>query len=250
MPKNGWISDYPMTPDIIAEVRESTVKSARAGSLKMPEADAAHAVDSVTTAMNLAIQFAGGKNAAAASEYMDPSTLEEYYSDNGPPVVTYYPPPEEYAYLYDWVPWPFWWDGSDFGGFFILVDFDRFHHHRRFTNHVWSANGKVSRINAVTRANTTGTAAATGKPALAGTQGSRFNSPSGQTGARSIMNHQTGSGTVNGTGATVPSMHDMDRPDRGGTLSSAPSVHSFGGGMGGFHGGGMGGGSHGGHGHH
>ena len=182
-PQNGWISDDPMTPDIIAEIRESTVKSARAGGLNMSEADAARAVNSVSTAMNLAIKFAGGKNTydpnsssgyqtssavspPAASEYVDSSELGEYYDDNGPPVVTYYSPPWDYAYLYDWVPWPFWWGGLDFGGFFILADFDGFHHHHRFTNHVRNANGTVSRVNPVTRTTGTATAATTANRSL------------------------------------------------------------------------------------
>ena len=39
-------------------------------------------------------------------------------------VVTYYAPPGIMTYIYDWVPYPFWWDGFYFGGFFILSDFE------------------------------------------------------------------------------------------------------------------------------
>src|SRR5208337_4340794 len=46
-PRNGWISDYPMTPDIVAEVRENAARSASSRSLSLSEADAARAVDSV-----------------------------------------------------------------------------------------------------------------------------------------------------------------------------------------------------------
>src|SRR5208337_858170 len=185
-PRNGWISDYPMTPDIISEVRDSAARSASAGSLNMSEADASSTVDRISTAMNLPVKIAGesygyessssssseysssSSSSAAAppevSEYMEPSEVEQYYDDYGPPIVSYYPPPWEYGYLYDWVPWPFWWGGWGFGGFFVLGDFDRFHDHHRFTNHVRNANGTVSRVDPAARAS--GTAASS---RLAGT---------------------------------------------------------------------------------
>ena len=155
-PRNGWISDYPMTPDIIYEVRESAARSASAGSLNMSEADAGSTVDRIGIAMNLPVKVAGesygyessssssssseynssSSSSAAAppevSEYMEPSEVEQYYDEYGPPIVSYYPPPWEYGYLYDWVPWPFWWGGYGFGGFFVLGDFDfqdHGHHH-------------------------------------------------------------------------------------------------------------------------
>ena len=192
-PRNGWISDYPMTPDIIAEVRESAARSASSGSLKMAEVEATGIVDSVSTAMNLPIEVAGGKGAydsssssssspgyesgssfeyqssssseyqsssgappPEVSEYAAPAEVEGYYNEYGPPIVSYYPPPWGYSSLYAWVPWPFWWGGFGFGGFFILNDFDRHDHFHHFSNHVTNANGSVSRINAVTRATATG----------------------------------------------------------------------------------------------
>ena len=50
--------------------------------------------------------------------------IDNYYYDEGPPVVTYYPPPYDYGYLYAWDPFPFWWGGISYPGFFILTDFD------------------------------------------------------------------------------------------------------------------------------
>lgn len=234
-PRNGWISDYPMTPDIIAEVRDSAARAASAGSLNMSEADAGQTVDKVSTALDLPIKMSAERysydsssssrseyESAPAlpppppegSEYGEPPEAEEYYDEYGPPIVTYYPPPWDYYYLYDWVPWPFWWGGFGFGGFFILGDFDMHHHHHhdgdpnnrntntRVTNHVQNANGTVSRINAVTRAagagtGTSSTPAGTGKS----TQGSRFSSANAQAGARSIMNRQMGL-TANTAGAS------------------------------------------------
>ncbi len=164
MPRNGWISDYPVTPDIIAEVRESVAKSASSGYLQISETDAVGLVDNVSIAMDLPVKVghvSGSEyqsHSAAppeASEYVKPSVIEDYYDDNKPPIVTYYPPPLEYAYLYDWVPSSFLWEGFGFGGFFIQVDFNSHHHHKHITNHVTNANGTVSRIDATTRASAT-----------------------------------------------------------------------------------------------
>ena len=72
-----------------------------------------------------------------------PEVINNYYDDYGPPVITYYPPPLPYDYLYSWVPYPFWYTGFFFPGFFILHDFHRhgfFHGHPFFvTNHVFNA---------------------------------------------------------------------------------------------------------------
>ena len=218
-PRNGWISDYPMTPDIIAEVRESTARSASSGNLSISETDAARTVDKVSIAMNLPVEVAGEKytyessssseyqSSSAApppevSEYEAPADVEEYYDEYGPPIVSYYPPPSNYAYLYAWVPWPFRWGGFGFGGFFILKDFDRHDHNHRFSNHVRNANGTVSRVNAVTRATRT--------PALAGagrsTQSSRPSSANAQAGARALMNHAqtTSQGAARGNRVYAP----------------------------------------------
>ncbi len=74
----------------------------------------------------------------------DPEVINNYYNDYGPPVVTYYAPPLPYYYLYGWVPYPFWYSGFFFRGFFILHDFHRtgfFHGHPFFvTNHVYNAS--------------------------------------------------------------------------------------------------------------
>ena len=206
-PRNGWISDYPMTPDIIAEVRESTARSASSGGLSISEADAARTVDNVSIAMNLPIEVAGEtytNESSSSSEYQSSSTapppevseyeapadVEEYYDEYGPPTVSYYPPPSDYGYLYAWVPWPFRWGGFGFGGFFILKDFDKHDHNHRFSNHVRNANGTVSRVNAVTRATGTGTRkSSTLAGASRSTQSSRFSSANAQAGARTLMNH-------------------------------------------------------------
>jgi len=242
MPRNGWISDYPVTPDILAEVRLSAARSASSGNLRISGTEAAAIVDKVSISMNLPFRTGGGKYAREsgseypagpeafppeASEYLGPSAIEGYYYDNEPPVVTYYPPPWEYAYLYDWVPDPFWWGGFGFGGFFILNDFDRHHHGHHVTNHVANANGTSSRINARTR-----TAATAGRQT-----GSRANAA--DPASRNFSSSRSARDAERGT-------RDMDRSSSisGRSLGSpAPShLSTGGGGMGGFHGGGFGGG--------
>ena len=263
-PRNGWISDYPMTPDILAEVRESTARSASSGTLSIPEADAVRTVDRVSIAMNLPVKVAGEKytdesssssgyqSSSAApppevSEYAEPTEVEQYYDNYGPPVVSYYPPPWDYYYLYSWVPCPFWWEDFGFGGFFILNDF-YCHGHRhghghdhghRITNHIANADGTVSRVNAVTRA--TGTrnsstlaGASRSAQSLAGasrtTQGSGLSSANAQAGARAIMNRQAGSraGNTASESTTPPNLASSgSSPNMGntnGTMRNPVSV--------------------------
>jgi hypothetical protein len=51
------------------------------------------------------------------------AAADSYYAEQGPPVITYYAPPMDYAYLYDWVPYPAVWSGLWFPGFFICRNF-------------------------------------------------------------------------------------------------------------------------------
>ncbi len=262
-PRNGWIADYPITPDIIAEVRGSTARATSSGSLQMAEAEAAGIVDKVGIDMKLPVKVSGEQysySAGAGSEYAAPAAdtglydakpayVEDYYDNYGPPIVTYYPPPWDYYWLYDWVPWPFWWDGFAFGGFFVLGDFDvnRYGHH--FCNHFRNANGTWSRVDPGTRS------AGKSSSSLAANrsgQGAELNSPNGRAGARALVNRATGTGAGNrfnapwtggnsAIGNTGRSFQDADRPSFSGrSFSSAPSMHAFSGG--GFSGGGRGGG--------
>src|SRR5208337_4660466 len=165
-------------------------------------------------------QSSSGAPPPEVSEYEEPSVVEvpeeEYSEDYGPPIVTYYPPPWNYAYLYDWVPWPFWWGGFGFGGFFILGDFDRHDHFHHFSNHVTNANGRVSTINAVTRATGARTATRSSStvagasrspqiPAGASrsTQGSRLSSANARPSASAVMDRLAASRGANTAGAST-----------------------------------------------
>jgi hypothetical protein len=225
-PRNGWIADYPVTPDVYADVRNTARKAGDSGRLGMSGDRAAQTVQSVSTKVGLPIAIAGenydyGSNSQYAynsSEYdgsnsppadlsspsasESPEAVENYYEQYGPPVVSYYPPPWEYSYLYSWAPWPFWWGGYWFPGFFALNDFDivvgNFHHHHhghgkdhgnnndfaRVSNHVRNSDGTISRVHPANTVANTGTG---GRP----WNGTGLRTANAQQGARSILNHDT-----------------------------------------------------------
>jgi hypothetical protein len=326
-PRNGWISDYPMTPDIIAEVRESTARAASSGSLKMAEADATGIVDRVSQDMKLPIMVAGeqreqggsyeqygpaeqygyseqygagerygsseqyaygeSSSSSSSSEYAvpqppppdqglygeQPGYIDNYYGEYGPPIVSYYPPPWDYYWLYDWVPFPFWWGGFGFGGFFVLGDFDAYHHGYHYSNHYRGSNGSFSRVDPATRASGTTTSSHLAGAGSAG-HGARLNSPTAREAARALANRGTGTRTGNtagtssgsnrlsagnrvGTSGGSRSANSVNRSPSfsGRSAGSAPSMHAsngsgFRGASGGFRGGGYGGGGYGGGGFH
>lgn len=129
-PGNGWIADYPVTPDIVSELREAVNSASDTPKLPMGQKEAQMKFDAVVAGFNLhTMPYSGEKKyrgaPAGAQNYPDPEAIEGYYDEEGPPVVTYYVPPPAYYYLYSWVPYPFWWFGFWFPGFFILNDFHR-----------------------------------------------------------------------------------------------------------------------------
>lgn len=126
-PHNGWIADYPITPDIVAELRDAVANAAAAGTVTLSKDEAVVAFDNVMSQYNLTVTAdTSGKTTTeqSAATYPDSAAAGNYYSDEGPPVVTYYAPPVDYASLYTWVPYPFWWASFWFPGFFVLADFD------------------------------------------------------------------------------------------------------------------------------
>jgi hypothetical protein len=158
-PKNGWIADYPLTPNIIGELQNAVATAADSKKLPMGKDEALKAFQGLTTEFGLAVSPGSGQYAESQpptiSEYAQPQEINNYYYEEGPPVVTYYPPPWDYDYLYGWVPYPFWCSGFFFPGFFVLNDFDIFvvghhHHHHRITNHFFDSRTRtVSRVDPV-----------------------------------------------------------------------------------------------------
>ncbi|MGD0584799.1 MAG: hypothetical protein ABSA86_03350 [Oryzomonas sp.] len=128
-PRNGWIADYPMTPDISGEVYSSVRAAADAGKIGLSAESAAERFNNVMAQAGLsatASSVGGGSGAYAVSASSpDEAAIDDYYYNEGPPVITYYSPPPDYSYLYAWVPYPFWCYGFWFPGYFILNDFHR-----------------------------------------------------------------------------------------------------------------------------
>ena len=124
-PKNGWIADYPVTPDIIGELQDAVVAATDSKKLPMEKEEALKALQEVAAEFDLAVSPGDSDTYAESQPQITPAVIDNYYHEEGPPVVTYYPPPWDYYYLYAWVPYPFWWSGFHFHGFFVLHDFHR-----------------------------------------------------------------------------------------------------------------------------
>ena len=130
LPRNGWIADYPVTPDIVGELQKAVIDAAGSGKLSMSTEEAQKRFNETLAEFGLSITpyVARGIEEASPSgsaDYPTPATINNYYYDEGPPVVTCYAPPPSFYYMYAWVPHPFWWSGFWFPGFFILHDFHK-----------------------------------------------------------------------------------------------------------------------------
>jgi hypothetical protein len=189
MPRNGWIADYPVTPDILGELQDSMSAAADSGKLSLGKDAALSALQDVIKANNTYVVADVGQTPAGepGTNYPVPNDLNAYYDTEGPPAVTYYSPPSDYAYLYTWVPYPFWWSDVWFPGFFVLGDFDiRVHDHRHrqggfISNHFHDPRtGRIERIDPTNRYRG-GT--------FTETAGMRRASPSAHTGAQTILNN-------------------------------------------------------------
>jgi hypothetical protein len=160
-PRNGWIADYPVTPDILIELHNSVRQAAEDKKIPLGRDEALQKLDDVIVKGNLPIQTGATGNPletppAEVENYPTPAVINNYYTTEGPPVVTYYTPPLDYYYLYSWVPSPFWCFSFWFPGFFILNDFHRtvFMDHRvRFiSNHFNDVRAhRVFRVDPVAR---------------------------------------------------------------------------------------------------
>lgn len=159
-----------------------------------------------------------------------PEVINNYYYNDGPPVITYYEPPQPYAYLYSWVPYPFWCSGFFFPGYFILHDFHRhvsFHKHPFVvTNHVVVGKGGARNafvVDPVSRS------FRGGKGANHPASSQFFNSPGVQSSARAIVglnqrgvippNVSTAPGRNSGAPASV------SRPQVQAPPSRSPNTH-------------------------
>lgn len=165
-PKNGWIADYPITPDIAEELKIAISQAADSKRLSLSRDEALIAFEGLIAEMDLSVvadtrgEVVQNDPPSDYGQYSNPDIISNYYYDQGPPVVTYYPPPWDYYYLYAWVPYPFWCSGFFFPGFFILndfniivvVNFSGHHHHHKVTNHfIDPKTHKVLKVDPKTR---------------------------------------------------------------------------------------------------
>lgn len=238
-PRNGWIADYPVTPDIVAEVRHSLAKAAESDDLPLTREEALQRFEETIAGFGVPVRAhtaaeSSANRPASCENYPDPAMISQAYSGDGPPVVTYYCPPRDYYHLYAWVPYPFWWSDFWFPGFFVLHDFHRHAFiHKRFvvvTNH-FNDRGRhrYFRVDPVERFH--------GRTfAGIGVRNSRDFIPTGvANGSRTIFNAPRGEASGRGSGSSIGS-------GRGGGSSGSGVMRGGGGGSGGMRGGGFRGG--------
>ena len=130
LPRNGWIADYPVTPDIVGELQQAVFEAAGSGKLSMNKEEAEKRYNETLAEFGLSIMPHVDRGTeeprpSASADYPTPATINNYYYSDGPPVVTCYAPPPSFYNMYAWVPYPFWWSGFWFPGFFILHDFHK-----------------------------------------------------------------------------------------------------------------------------
>jgi hypothetical protein len=193
-PRNGWIADYPMTPDIVGELEKAVGEAVDSKRVQMDREEALKAFRQVTFEVGLPVAVdTSGKYAESqppeTPQYTEPGIINNYYYSEGPPVVTYYPPPWDYGYLYSWVPSPFFFHSFFFSGFFILHDFHRpFFFHNQVvivSNRFFDRrHGRFFAIDHRGRG--------TGREFRAASHGGRFNSNEGRRGAASIFERSGG----------------------------------------------------------
>ncbi len=207
-PENGWIADYPMTPDIIRELEKAVGEAADGQKLALGKNEALKALRTVAVEHELPIVAQGTDEYAESPppttpQYATPSAIDNYYYAEGPPVVTYYPPPWDYYYMYAWIPSPFWCSGFYFPGFFILNDFHRgIHRHGHahiITNH--RRDPRTGRIFTVDPKRRHGPRNFGGRntPSVKG-----FDSTAARNGARSILERSRGRLGSGNTSMPIP----------------------------------------------
>ena len=147
-PKNGWIADYPVTPDIVGELEKAVSEAGDNKRLPMDRNEALKVFRTTAVEFELPIiaevpQGYPESPPPTTPEYTEPSAIDNYYSAEGPPVVTYYPPPWDYSYMYAWIPYPFWWSGFYFPGFYVLHDFHRVCHGHGHGHGHWDGHDRI-----------------------------------------------------------------------------------------------------------
>ncbi|HAR96193.1 MAG TPA: hypothetical protein DCR97_09560 [Deltaproteobacteria bacterium] len=134
-PVGGWVSNDPVTPDILGQLEAAIGYAADANLLPLTPDEALRTFVQVVEESGMGITpgaGAAGYASNGAITYPDQPYFTDYYVTEGPPIITYYAPPPAYYYLYSWVPYPFWYGATAFAGYYILKDR---HHHSHHGGH-------------------------------------------------------------------------------------------------------------------
>jgi|GEM_PF-3378443 len=137
-PTNGWIADYPMTPQIVGELATAIAAAAESNKMEMSREAALEAFNILVLEFGLSIPGDLGPEYADGSPVIDSpkceyEAIKHYYDEYGPPVLTYCRPPYRYDSMYRWVPYDSWWYGYRYPGYYFLHSFHytiRIGHHR------------------------------------------------------------------------------------------------------------------------
>jgi hypothetical protein len=88
-PKNGWIADYPLTPNIIGELQNAVREASDSGKIAMKRDEAMRAFEDLVTSIES--QRAGVEPPPADQPYPEPYYYPRYY---------YYPYPYPSPYYF------------------------------------------------------------------------------------------------------------------------------------------------------
>ena len=80
-PKNGWVADYPVTPDIIGELQDAVASAADSGQLKMGRADPVKTVQALAEDYGLPVVQEAPAVLGDQAQYYDESTVPAGPSD-------------------------------------------------------------------------------------------------------------------------------------------------------------------------
>jgi len=146
-PDDGWIIDYPITPDILAELALAIGEAADTGRIGISRDEAIETLQDLAAELGLSIPGELGPRYTERYVYdsvgdCSGTTIRQYYNNYGPPVMTYCRPPYDFDYLYGWRPYGSWWQGHYYPGYYLLhrfhlvihVDSKRPHHRRHPVN--------------------------------------------------------------------------------------------------------------------
>jgi hypothetical protein len=88
-PKNGWIADYPLTPNIIGELQNAIGEAADSGKIAMKRDEAMKVFQALI--MNIENQYAGVEPPPGRQPYPEPYDYPRYYNPNYYPYYYTYP---------------------------------------------------------------------------------------------------------------------------------------------------------------